>query len=211
MKIYDLSLPLSVTDPVFPGTPGMAYEHTQLISKDHYNLGLVHVNTHAGTHTDAPLHFIEGGTDLAAVDPGKYVGPAYVVECTDKGAFDVIDVSDVEPHAENIVRCRRVIFKTGWSKQFGRPEYFTDYPVISLELARWLTENGIVMVGVEPPSLNPALYIEVHQTLLEGGVAVVEGLTNLDCLPSQEIFFCGAPIALVEGDGFPIRALAIEF
>jgi kynurenine formamidase len=188
----------------------MAYEHTQQISRDHYNLGLVHVNTHAGTHTDAPLHFIDGGTDMAAVDPGKYVGPAYVVDCTDKGAFEVIDVADAEPYAENIASCQRVIFRTGWAKRFGTPEYYTDYPVISLELAKWLANKDVVMVGVEAPSLNPALYIEVHRVLLEGGIAVVEGLTNLDSLPGPQILFCGAPIALVEGDGFPIRALAIE-
>jgi len=68
-----------------------------------------------------------------------------------------------------------------------------------------------VMVGVEPPSLNPASYIEVHRAFLENNVAIVEGLTNLESLPGPEIFFVGAPIGLVNGDGFPVRAFAIEF
>jgi arylformamidase len=67
------------------------------------------------------------------------------------------------------------------------------------------------MVGVEPPSLNPGKYIEVHKALLSAGVAVVEGLTNLETLPEDEIFFIGAPVALKGADGFPLRALGIEF
>jgi kynurenine formamidase len=39
----------------------------------------------------------------------------------------------------------------------------------------------------------------------------VEGLTNLETLPEDEIFFVGAPVALKGADGFPLRALGIEF
>ena len=211
MKIYDLSYPLSVDDLVFPGTPTMHYEHTHQVKDDQYNLGLVSINTHAGTHTDAPLHFIENGRPLDQVDISKYIGPAFVIDCTTKHAFDVIDVCDVAKYEDDIARCKRVIFKTGWSEHYNKPEFYTDYPVLSLELARWLVERKIVMVGVEPPSLNPALYIEVHKAFLENDVAIIEGLTNLNSLPSSEIFFLGAPIGLVDGDGFPLRAVAIEF
>lgn len=211
MKIYDLSFPLSTQDMVFPGTPKMDYVLTQEIKSDHFNLGLVSVNTHAGTHTDAPLHFIEGGEALEQVDVSKYVGKAIVIDCTDKKAFDKIDIDDAAPYTKQIEECQRVIFKTGWSKNYNKEEFFTDYPVITLELAEWLVQRGVVMVGVEPPSLNPELYIEVHQTFLGNGVAIVEGLTNLDSLPSDEIFFVGAPIGIKGADGFPIRAIAIEF
>ncbi len=211
MKIYDLSIPFSKDTLVFPGTPKMDYVRSHTVQKDHYNLGIVSVNTHAGTHTDAPLHFIEGGASLADVDVGKYVGEAVVIDCSQKKAFDLIDVADVASYEEKIKRCKRVIIKTGWSKFFEEDKFFTDYPIITVELAKWLAAAGVVLLGVEPPSLNPADYIEVHKTLLESGIAVVEGLTNLESLPSDEIFFVGTPLALKDGDGFPIRALALEF
>lgn len=211
MKIYDLSLPFSKDTLVFPGTPKMDYVRSQTVEKDNYNLGLISINTHAGTHTDAPLHFIDNGTSLADVEVGKYVGEAVVVDCSSKKAFDVIDVEDAITYEDKIIRCKRVIFKTGWSKFYKEDKFFTDYPIITVKLAKWLVDKGIVMIGVEPPSLNPADYIVVHKILLESGVAVVEGLTNLDVLPSDEIFFVGTPLALKDGDGFPIRAIAIEF
>ena len=211
MKIYDLSLPFSENTLVFPGTPPMKYEHTHTYEKNHYNLGLFSINTHAGTHTDAPLHFIDRATCLADVDVSKYIGPAVVIDCTAKKAMEMIGIADVEAYKDKIVDHRRVIFKTGWSRHYNEQKFFTDYPSISIELATWLADNGVVMIGVEAPSLNPGDYIEVHQILLGSGIAIVEGLTNLDELPSEEIFFVGPPLNVKDGDGFPIRALAIEF
>jgi arylformamidase len=83
--------------------------------------------------------------------------------------------------------------------------------VSTITIHKWLVKKGIIMVSVEPPSLNSAFYIKVHKAFLENGVAIVEGLTNLESLPDSQIFFVGAPIGLANGDGFPIRTLAIEF
>ena len=211
MKVYDLTLPFAIDMKVFPGTPSMDYEPSQTIAKDNYNLGIVSINTHAGTHTDAPLHFIQGGDSLEKIDVCKYIGKTVVVDCSIKSDFDEIIVSDLLPYREKITDYKRIIIRTGWSKHFNEPKYFTDYPVITLELANWLVGLGILMVGVEPPSLNPEKYIEVHKALLSAGVVVVEGLTNLETLPEDEIFFVGAPVALKGGNGFPLRALGIEF
>lgn len=211
MKTYDLTLPFSKDTLVFPGTPEMSYEHTHTIEEVHYNLGLISVNTHAGTHTDAPLHFIDKGKDLAQVDFNKYVGMAVVIDCTYREAKEAVTVADVAKYEDKITEHKRVIIRTGWSKYYNEDKFFTDYPYVSLELAKWLADRDVVMVGVEPPTLNGAEYIEVHQVLLGNGIAVVEGLCNLDQLERDEVFFVGAPLPLKDGDGFPIRAIAIEF
>jgi kynurenine formamidase len=211
MKVYDLTLPFSVNMMVFPGTPPMNYKLSQTIKKDNYNLGIASINTHAGTHTDAPLHFIEGGDSLEKIDVCKYVGKAVIVDCSIKSDFDEINVSDLIPYSKKLADYKRVIIKTNWSKHFNEPKYFTDYPVITLELANWLVELGVLMVGVEPPSLNPEKYIEVHKALLRSGVVIIEGLANLEDIPGDEIFFVGMPIALEGADGFPLRAIGIEF
>jgi len=211
MKVYDLTLPFAIDMMVFPGTPSMSYKLSQTVTKDNYNLGIASINTHAGTHTDAPLHFIQGGDSLEKIDVCKYIGKTVIADCSVKSDFDEIYVSDLLPYSEKIADYKRVIIKTGWSKHFNEPKYFTDYPVITLELTNWLVELGISMIGVESPSLNPKKYIEVHKALLSAGVVIVEGLTNLETIPGDEIFFIGAPIALKGADGFPLRALGIEF
>ncbi len=212
MKIYDLTHPLNVGSSVFPGTPKMDYKLSHTIEKDCYRLGIACVNSHVGTHTDAPAHFLKDGAFLGDVSLEKYVGNAVIIDCTHKSApFSEIDVEDLIKETEAIKRTKRVLIKTGWDKKSDQDAYYTDYPVITVALSKWLVEMGVVMLGVEPPSLNPADYIEVHAILLGADIAVVEGLTNLDKLENKEIFFVGAPIPLKEADGFPIRAIAIEF
>ena len=210
MKIYDLSHPFSVADMVFPGTPKMSYQLTHSYEKDDYNLGLISVNTHAGTHTDAPRHFLKEGDTLEKVPLSSYVGPCVVVDVRHVGALEEINVEDIRAYEEVLREKKRLLLLSGWSSHVNTPAYFTDYPRISLELAHYLVDLGIVLLGVEPPSLNPPLYIEVHQTLLEGGIAIVEGLRGLEAILGKEVLLCAAPIALVGVDGFPLRAYAIE-
>lgn len=210
MKIYDLSHPFSTSDMVFPGTPSMEYKLSHTIEKDFYNLGIAAINTHSGTHTDAPKHFVDGGGDLQSVPLERYVGPCVVVDVRHRGANEEITVQDIAAYESEIAEKKRVLFLTGWESRVNTEEYYTDYPKITLELAEHLVQLGVGLVGVEAPSLNPELYIEVHQAFLANGVSVVEGLRNLEAILGKNVIFCGAPLAFVGADGFPIRAYAIE-
>lgn len=211
MKIYDLSYEIYCGMPVFPGTPPVDMKVSHTIEKDNYILGQAILNTHAGTHTDAPKHFLPEAPGLEGININAYIGNALIVNCSGKKAKEAITVDDMKPYAQRIINGSRIIIKTGWSKFYKDKSYYTDYPVISLELAKWVVERGVILLGVEPPSLNPAQYIEVHQTLLKGGVAIIEGLTNLEQLESDEIFFVGLPICFKGADGFPVRAIGIDF
>ena len=51
---------------------------------------------------------------------------------------------------------------------------------------------------------------EVHQTLFRGGVVIVEGLVNLDQLTQPIVEFIALPLKVNDGDGSPVRAIAIE-
>lgn len=211
MKIVDLSHKFNINDDVFPGTDRMNCIRTHKVPTEGYNLTLVTVNSHAGTHTDAPLHFIDNGTSLGEVNIEKYVGKCFVVDCHQNGEPNAfIELEDVVPYEEQIKKAGKVIFYTGWDKQFGKDNFFTEYPGLTEELTEYLVGLGVDMVGVEGPSLSTVKGTEVHHILLEKGVAVVESLANLESLAGKEILFCGAPIAFEEMDGFPIRAYAIE-
>ena len=210
MKIYDLSLPFSVDMSVFPGTPPMKYQLTHTVEKDHYNLGLATINSHAGTHTDAPRHFLADGAGLGEVPLERYIGDAVVADCMAKSApFARIEKEDFIHYEALIRKHGKVLVKTGWSRYADEDRFYTDYPIITESCAEYLVSLGVHLVGVEAPSLNPEKYIEVHKTFLSNHVAIVESLTNLDTLPADVVFFSGAPLNLAGGDGFPIRAYAI--
>jgi len=211
MKITDLSHVFAIGDCVFPGTQPMDWNRTHTCERDGYNLTMCTINSHAGTHTDAPLHFLADGKSLDQVDIDRYVGDCYIADCTKKGyANAMIEVSDVEPYEREIRRAGRLILATGWNSEFNTEHFFTEYPSVSLELANYLVGLNIKMLGVEGPSVNTKDGAEVHKILLGADVAIVEALTNTLALLGKEVLFCGAPIAFSDMDGFPLRAYAIE-
>ena len=108
----------------------------------------------------------------------------------------------------------RLLLRTDWSKQYGTDSYRQELPRISIELARWLVDRQVALVGVEPPSVadvnNLTELTDVHQTLLRGNVVIVEGLVNLDQIQREQVQFIALPMKVVQGDGSPVRAVVLE-
>jgi arylformamidase len=95
------------------------------------------------------------------------------------------------------------------------PQHYRDaFPRISEELARWCVTHQVNVLGVEPPSVadvNDMTELTlIHQILLGANITIVEGLSGLDQLTSEKIFFVAAPLKIEGGDGCPCRAFAFE-
>ena len=81
MKLYDISLPISNDLPVWPGDPSVSLMMTRSILKgDHCNITKIQMGVHAGTHIDAPYHFLEDGATTDAIPLETFIGPCFVVE-----------------------------------------------------------------------------------------------------------------------------------
>lgn len=210
MKVTDLSHKFRIDDMVFPGTESMSYRNSHTIAEQGYNLSMVTVNSHAGTHTDAFCHFVNGAKSLGEIGLEQYVGPCYVLNCMNRGDCYSITVDDLKPYEAQIRKTRRVILATGWSKYVNTDKFYTDFPRVSPEAAQYLVDLGVITLGVEPPTVHADKGKEVHEILLGNEVVVIESLTNLESLLGKEILLCAAPLCFEGMDGFPLRAYAIE-
>jgi kynurenine formamidase len=108
-----------------------------------------------------------------------------------------------------------LLLRTGWSRHLANPELYRDQlPRVSEGLARWCVERRVKLLGVEPPSVadvtNLTELTRIHRILLGGRVDIVEGLTNLESLHEENVFFMALPLKPAGGDGSPVRALAFE-
>jgi kynurenine formamidase len=92
---------------------------------------------------------------------------------------------------------------------FPKKEFFSDFPYVSTELAAWLAEKKVGLVGMDTPTPNCIDWKIVHETFLSNNILIVEGLTNLDKLNSEEFTFIALPLKFKGGDGSPVRAVAI--
>jgi len=106
------------------------------------------------------------------------------------------------------------LLRTDWDAHAEQADYRTHFPRISVELAQWLVDRGVWLIGLETPSVASLLeenldeLTEVHRILLSGGMLIVEGLCNLRQLPDT-VEFVALPLKLENCDGSPVRAIAI--
>lgn len=161
-----------------------------------------------GTHVDAPNHFIKdgGGVDRLAVM--SLVGPATVLHLT--ADSDSISTSHLLAREDDIRRHRRVLINTGWDRRIGTPDYWTDFPELSVAAAQLLVDWGVLLIGVDTPTPSMTHLHEMHRLLLGAQIVVAECVVNLHQLPDSTFVVC-APLPLVGLDGSPARILAIDF
>lgn len=215
MKIIDLSETVSPGMVVYPGDPTVEHKITHTIKSVGCRLSQLIINSHAGTHIDAPLHFIENSNSIADIALDKCVGKAIVINCTNKKENDSITIEDLKSYESKITKGSKILIRTDWYKQKRNEDYFYKAPRISCELSAWLVEKQISMIGVESPAVNCNCDNDeggiVHKNFLENNIVIVERLSNLDKIENDEVFFSAAPIAFDGADGTTVRAYAIEF
>ena len=193
----------------YPGDPAVEVQPASAIAKgDSNNSSRLVMGSHTGTHIDAPRHFIEDMLPVDKLPLDVLVGKAYVAEIL---TTTQISVKDLEKAAIP-PGTKRVIFKTVNSKLIWKAKEFqTDYISLSVEGAQWLLQRGVRLVGIDYLSIEKfnSPEHEVHHTLLEANVVILEGL-NLTGVSPGEYTLCCLPLKISEGDGAPARAVLIE-
>jgi kynurenine formamidase len=219
-KVVDLSHTLEEGIPAWPTHARFG----RTIYED-YALGNVarHYGTtmseHTGTHMDAPLHFIQSGpahygSDQIPLD--RLVGRAVTIETTSLEAGGFLEVETLRAWEENgpIEAGDRVLFRYGsdtrWATGPEGRSFLEDWPVLSREVAGYLVEKGISLVGCDTIAVDAAGSREnpAHHILLGNEVYIVENLKNLDRLPPFSLFVA-LTLKIRDGSGSPVRAVAL--
>ncbi len=210
MTVIDLSHPVFPGMPVYPGDEPTAFTPTATIERDGYAGRRIAFDTHAGTHVDAPAHLIPGGATLDRMPLSAFVGPAVVIDLSDRAAGEVLP-GELEPFRSRLQRADFVLFRTGWSRFWGAPGYDAGYPVLSAGAAARLAAFRLKGIGVDAPSADApgSRDLPVHRLLLGRGLVIVENLANLEALPAGPFTFLCLPLPLADAEGAPARAAAI--
>lgn len=209
MIIHDISLPISEDMVRWPSHPPITIQQQSHLERgDRSTVSIINMCVHTGTHVDAPNHFIAKSDGVDRLDLNGLVGSATVA---DLSGTDRID-SEVLTQLDLPVDTQRLILKTGNSKRWaqGPVVFFEDYAGITTDGADWLVNKGIRLVGID--ALSVAVYDQLtatHETLLESGMIIVEGLFLDGISPGQYQFVC-LPVNLKGIDGAPARAVLIE-
>ena len=209
-RFIDLTHPLRNGLPSFPGDPPLVIEpYFSTASEARCNVSRISMGSHQGTHLDAMFHFVDDGRTLDQMPLDWFYGPARVLRIP-KGAGEEITVEDFAKHEEHLTEGARILFETGWHREFGSERFFTEYPSMTQDAARYLASRKLRLIGMDTPTPGRD-YFEIHHILLAKPVemVIVESLANLDQLPNEEFTFIGFPLNFAGRDGSPIRAVAM--
>ena len=183
---------------------------------------------HGGTHLDAPIHFAEGRLAADEIPLTGLIGPAAVVDVTDRVEPDYLvsvdDLTSWEAEHGPLPDGGILLVRTGWGERWNdRTAYLgTDlvgeeavaelhFPGIGEEAARWLVENrGVVAVGIDTPSIDrgQSTDFRAHVVLYAENVSGFENVANLDVLPPTGSFVVALPMKIEGGSGGPLRIVA---
>jgi kynurenine formamidase len=208
-KLIDLTRKITHEMFNFPGEPRPGFIHFGGVGDIGFQCTQILMPTHFGTHTSAFTHFLPGAVPIDRMPLEKYVGPAVVLDVRKRLDRSRVTRWDLEAAWPAGAMAPRVLVNTGWSDRVKGPAYFSGFPGIEAEAARWLIRRKVILLGLDLPSVHPREYKRIHEMLFRAGVGVTEGLVNLSRLPRGEVFFVGLPLALAGLDGSPIRAVAI--
>lgn len=212
MKPIDLTLTISKKLPSFPGSPTPQFIPWSKIKTDGYNLELMFMSSHSGTHMDAPFHFVKNGSKIHQIRVNRLVRDAQLIKIR-KGANQSItkkDIIQIEKKHGRITNDATIIFDTGWYKNLEKRFYFEKNPGLSPSAAYYLSSKKINLVGIDSPSIDVGSDKEfsVHKILSKNNIIIVENLTNLEKIPNRNFRFIALPLKLEDATGSPIRAIA---
>jgi len=204
----DVSVPL---DPgrlvVWPGDPPLRTWLVAGIDPDPRagspaNVSAASLCLHAGTHLDAPCHYLPGGPAVEAIPLETCVGRARLVRHPHDRHLEAADLASL-----GLEGVERLLLATTNGARSKDARFHPDYVALRSDAARWVVGAGIRLVGIDYLSIGPLgpEGEEVHRILLEAGVVVLEGLVLAD-LPAGDYELIALPLAVKGSDGGPVRA-----
>lgn len=212
MKPIDLTLTISKSIPSFPGSPTPQFISWSNLKEDGYNLELLFLSSHTGTHLDAPFHFVKNGIKIDQIPLGRLMGKAILIKIK-KSKNSPITKSDIlqfEKKNGSIPDKSSIFFFTDWQKNLKKNNYFTENPGLALSAATYLAQKKTNLVGIDSPSIDLGKdeSFSVHHVLSKNNILIVENLANLNKIKSKEFDFTILPLKLKDATGSPVRAVA---
>ena len=213
MKVIDLTLTISEEIPTFPGSPQPNFINWETLEKDGYNLELLFLSSHTGTHIDAPYHFLKKGQKIHQIVTRRLVTEAILIKIR-KGANQSITKTDIQKFEKKhgkIPNESTIVFWTGWQKMIKNDSYFVNNPGLSVTAAKYLISKKTNLVGIDSPSidLGKEKRFLIHHLFAKNDVLIVENLANLDKIKSWKFQLAVLPMKLENATGAPVRAVGI--
>lgn len=206
-KFIDLSHTLSNKTPVFPGDASPEFKVNEKLKKQNIQVTTMQINTHLGTHLDCPSHLGDKEIFTDDISLNLFYGSGIVIDVRDKIYNNKISFDLEKKH----LKYDYLMFFTGHDVYWGKDEYFNTYPYLTKKLVEKLSQSSIKGIGIDTANVDKVddLSFYNHHQLLANEKVIIENLTNLEPLIGKAFILMAFPLKIKNGDGSPIRAVAL--
>jgi len=222
--LIDVTLPISDKLPVWPGDPPVYITrvsddllpdegrrtkdeglHVTRVSDGLPMVSGLSMSCHAGTHVDAPAHFLAGGAGVDALPLDVLIGPAWVAHLGGRDPLTASMLAEAAIPAGTV----RLLLRSANSDRVSEA-FDPDFVALAPDAAAWLLDHGIRLVGIDGPSIEAydAPGDPVHRALLAEGVIIVESLALAGVAPGAYDLTC-LPLRIAGCDGAPARVVLV--
>lgn len=205
-NIYDISIALSEEMPCWPDSSGVQIKRVKKIEEGSIdNVSIIKMDIHAGTHIDAPWHFVKNGAKVESIDLQRLIGDALVVKILGTTRINADILSEVKIPKSTT----RLLLRTDNSSLWEKPNnaFYEDFCALTPCAAQWIVDHKIEVIGIDYLSIQK--YQDgpkTHQILLENEVIIIEGLNLIHVNPGLYELIC-MPIYIKNAEAAPARAL----
>lgn len=202
--IYDITRMVKPTTAVWPGDS--SYHVEFMLRRDEgssVNLTTISLSPHTGTHADAYFHYGDNGEHPAGMPLLAYIGRARVVRVTKRdGALTPEDFTD-----DLLKGAERLLIHSAVS-DLSDDQWATEFPYLSVELIGRLADNGVVLIGLDSPSVDAfdSQDLLCHHAIRQRGMVNLESLYLRD-VPDGDYELIALPLKLDLSCGSPVRAI----
>ena len=204
-SFIDISWPLDAQVLAYPGDPPFSLSPVTSVDTHGYSTQVLTMGSHAGTHVDAPAHFLEGGMTVEEIPLEILCGEALVLDVTAAG----FEISASFLSRFDLTGVQRLLLKTS-NERFLPHTLTEDFAHLLADAALYLREKTSVrLVGIDYLSIEKTTdgRFPVHRTLLaeDPPIFILEGLDLRQVQSGVYELLC-LPLCIRGGDGGPARA-----
>ena len=173
-----------------------------------FQIGKIEMVANTGTYVDSPFHRYADGKDLSELPLESLANLDCIVARIAPSSERAIDKL---PLSASDVRGKAVLIETAWDRHWRTDAYHEKHPFVTGELARWLAENGAVLVGIDSFNIDSTDTGErpAHTELLGHDIPICEHMRGLSAIPERGAKFFAVPVKVKGFGTFPVRAFAI--
>ncbi len=219
-------------DQLLPFFPGL--DSSELRDQEAWAVEELVVNTHNGTHMDAPYHYhstMDGGRPAWTIEDAPLdwcFRPGVKLDFRSLGDGEVVTAEDIEKELLRIDYQLQpldiVLINTRAGGRYGEPDYINSGCGMGREATLYLTSRGVRVVGTDAwswdapflhtarryaESKDPTIIWEGHKAGADIGYFQMEKLHNLESLPAHGFEVVCFPVKIKAASAGFTRTVAI--